>query len=46
MAKSPFARYQNEDGTRQEDWYEADMDRIEERNLLRFGMEGVVDYPY
>lgn len=37
---------QNEDGTRQEDWYEADMDQIEDRNLLRFGMEGVVDHPY
>jgi hypothetical protein len=36
----------NEDGTRQEDWFEPDMDRIEERNLLRFGMEGVVDYNY
>lgn len=37
---------QNEDGTRMEDWFEPDMEKIEARNLLKYGMEGVVDYAY
>jgi hypothetical protein len=50
-SKTPYTKlkmlhYQNEDGTRQEDWFEPDMDKMEERNLLKFGMEGVVDRPY
>lgn len=37
---------QDEKGERLQDWFEPDMDKIEARNLLRFGMEGVVDYNY
>lgn len=29
-----------------EDWYDVDLDVVENRNLLKFGIDGVVDHPY
>lgn len=29
-----------------EDWYDVDLDVVEARNLQKFGIDGVVDYPY
>jgi hypothetical protein len=37
---------QYEDGTKMEDWYDVDLDVVEARNLQKFGIDGVVDYPY
>ncbi|KAI5450271.1 hypothetical protein NCC49_003288 [Naganishia albida] len=35
-----------EDGQKMEDWYDVDLDVVEARNLQKYGIDGVVDYPY